>query len=172
MSDAQHGQRPKPPQSPFGKFQTVGLLAAVLVAVVIALPFATREGSVGDGGGNPAPIPTVEEDPGGSGDGGGGGGGDGAPEPEETPGAEPTPGSASLAREDCVASGVDASTCESMAQDPAAADAYLACRDTGLTALECLGAPSSEGTTEPPPEESPEPPPEEEPEIIIPPDDG
>ena len=142
----------KPPRStssPFGKFQVVGLLAAAMVALLVALPYVN--GEKGSGPSDIVPPPSV---------GGGGGGSDpgggpdatatpgatatpqseGTPEPEATP--TPTPAATSAAYDDCSASGLTG--CEPLREPgTAAAAAYELCRAEGRPPDECLVAATS-----------------------------
>jgi hypothetical protein len=159
MSDVRPGSTPNPPPSsgsPFGKFQTVSLLAVVLLALVIAVPYLT--GSVGGpaspagggadnvhdggGGGNPGGGGGGDDD----GDGGGGGGdaGGGDPRPTPTPqdqDSEPTASDAAYS--DCISQSTQPAACDVLLgpDGESLADGYLLCREHGRPADECITAP-------------------------------
>lgn len=139
MSNVPPEPTPKPPSgSPFGKFQTVGVLAAVVLALLIAVPYIS-DPDTGAPGGDPAPTPTT-------------GGGDPSatpptpepsPEPTPAPTAEPTPAPTAAptpAYEDCLAQGAAPEACEALRGpgSEALAKAYLSCRAAGRPAQECL----------------------------------
>jgi len=149
----------KPPRttsSPFGKFQVIGLLAAAMLALLIALPYVNGEKgsgadnfvpapSTGGGGGNPGdpgdpgdPGPDATATPGATAT----PQSEGTPEPDVTPEPSATPGPTSAAYDDCTASGLTG--CEPLREPgSAAAVSYEQCRTEGRPPDECLVAATS-----------------------------
>jgi hypothetical protein len=132
----------------------VSLLAVVLLALVIAVPYLT--GSVGgpaspagggagsvhddDGGGDPG---GGGGDPGGGG-GGGGGGDAGGGDPEATPDEQDSePTASDAAYSDCISQSTQPAACDALLgpDGESLADGYLLCREHGRPADECITAP-------------------------------